>query len=147
MRNKQTAASSSNEADLQDLTQALEQLRLAQERIDSVRQRIEDRAQRTSVTTSTAGSNTTYRTRQRLVHSLARYAVGDHVHVKNPKGDQHDSGIVFGATRSALVRVRTPNGEEVNRLSKILILLEAADEREQSEHARARSATARGQMQ
>ena len=53
--------------------------------------------------------------------------------IKNPKRGQPDRGIVFGATRSALVQLRAANGEEVKRLSKNLELLESADERERAE--------------
>ena len=53
--------------------------------------------------------------------------------VKKPRREQPDRGIVFGATRSALIRLRAANGEEAKRLSKKLELLESADERERVE--------------
>lgn len=145
MRNTTTRSHSQEEAaDLRDLTTALEQLRLAQQRVDSVRQRIENRStsvQRITATREEAvTSSTAQRTRRRTVHPLASYVVGDYVRVKNPKADQEDRGTVFGATRSALVRVRTSSGQEIKRLSKNLVLLESADERERAELARTRGA-------
>lgn len=81
----------------------------------------------------------TPRTRRRNVHPLARYVIGDYVRVKNSKSGQQDQGVVFGATHSALVRIRTRNGEEVKSLSKNFELIEGADERERAERAHAGS--------
>ena len=55
--------------------------------------------------------------------------------VKKNRQGQPDRGVVFAATRTALVRVRAANKEEVKRLSKNLSLIESADERERAEAA------------
>lgn len=75
MRNTTTRSYSQEEAtDLRDLTTALDQLRLAQQRVDSVRQRIENRStsvQRVTATREDAViSSTAQRTRRRTVHPL-----------------------------------------------------------------------------
>ena len=127
------------EANLQDLTQALNQLRLAQQRVESVRQRIEDRHRRIQNTETSSDQVTvgevTPRNRRRKVHPLVSYVVGDYVRIKNPNSGQEDRGIVFGVTRSALVKLRANNGDEIRRLSKNLILLQSVDERERAERA------------
>ena len=127
------------EANLQDLTQALNQLRLAQQRVESVRQRIEDKHRRIQNTETSSDQVTvgevTPRNRRRKVHPLVSYVVGDYVRIKNPNSGQEDRGIVFGVTRSALVKLRANNGDEIRRLSKNLILLQSVDERERAERA------------
>ena len=89
-----------------------------------------------------AGQRTSPPQRTRLVHPVAKFTYGDHVRAKNPKAGQQDQGIVFGATRSALVKIRTEDGNEVRRLSKNLILLQTADERNRTEAAATRQRTA-----
>ena len=57
--------------------------------------------------------------------------------MKNPRPGQQDRGVVFGATCSALVKIRAKDGEKVRCLSKNLVLIERADERERTERSRA----------
>ena len=141
-----------HETSIEDLTQVLAQLRVAQERVSAVLNRIESERQinirtRSLVETlskqsAAVGQRTSPPQRRRLVHPLVRFTYSDHISVKNPKTGQHDQGIVFGATRSALVKVRSEDGNEVRRLSKNLILLQTADERNRAEAAATRQRTA-----
>ena len=127
----------SYDEDIRDLTAAIEQLRLAQARLDTVVTIVERNIDRRVTQEEPARTQETrLRTRRRAVHPSSIFVVGDYVKVKNPRQGQPDRGIVFGATRSALVRVRAANGEEVKRLSKNLTLLESADERERAETRR-----------
>ena len=122
-----TSITTPSDRDIRDLTEALNQLRLAQSRLDAVIARVErnrEQAERQEQPTPT---------RRRPVHPLSRFVAGDYVRVKNPRRGQPYRGIVFGATRSALIRLRATNGEEIKRLSKNLELLESADEQERTE--------------
>ena len=128
--NNSTNIITPHDQDIRDLTEAVNQLRLAQTRLNAVIARVEqNRAQREPV----EREEQLLPRRRRTVHPLSRFVVGDFVRVKNPNRGQPDRGIVFGATRSALVQLRAANGEEVKRLSKNLVLLESVDERERAE--------------
>ena len=129
-RNNTTSITTHYDQDIRDLTEAVNQLRLAQSRLDAVRARVEHNRDRRKL--EERGGQAVL-IRRRTVHPLSRFIAGDYVRVKNPKRGQPDRGIVFGATRSALVQLRVANGEEVKRLSKNLELLESADERERTE--------------
>ena len=104
---------------IQDLSNALEQLRLAQANVDGVIARIRTRGE----PQQQAGVRVTER-RKRSVHPLSNLCVGDRVRINKPKDNQQDIGVVFGSTRSALIRVRTPNGQEVKRLTKNLTVIQ-----------------------
>ena len=100
MNNDERTLNSYNE-DIRDLTAAIEQLRLAQARLDTVISRVErNRDRRAATEEPTREQVITPRDRRRTVHSLASFVVGDYVKIKNPRQGQPDRGIVFGATRS-----------------------------------------------
>ena len=128
--NNSTNIRTPHDQDIRDLTEAVNQLRLAETRLNAVIARVEqNRAQREPV----EREEQPLARRTRAVHPLSRFVVGDFMRVKNPNRGQPDRGIVFGATRSALVQLRAANGEEIKRLSKNLTLLESVDERERAE--------------
>ena len=108
--------------DVQELTEALEQLRLAQANVQAVLDRITAR-QQPEITTSQGSGETVREARRRTVHPLSNLFEGDRVRINKPRVDQQETGVVVGSTRSALVKVRTPNGQIVKRLTKNLTLL------------------------
>ena len=97
-----------HEANIEDLKHALAQLRVAQERVSAVLNRIESERQvniraRGLVGTlgeqsAMAGQATGPPQRRRPVYPLAKFTYGD---------------PVFGATRSALVKIRNKDGSKV----------------------------------
>ena len=108
-----------HQQDIQDLSNALEQLRLAQINVNRVLERIRTREQPESTPQQEAGGGAT-EVRRRTVHPFSNLYIGNRVRINKPREDQQNTGVVFGSTRSALVRVRTPNGQEVKRLTKNL---------------------------
>ena len=86
MRIENTDQHTSN-SDPRDLKEALEQLQLAQQRVDSVRQRIDNRGRSAIMQAVPTVRNTSESAARRRVHPLARYVVEDYVRVKNPKLD------------------------------------------------------------
>ena len=91
----------SYDEDIRDLTAAIEQLRLAQARLDTVVTIVERNIDRRVTQEEPARTQETrLRTRRRAVHPSASFVVGDYVKIKNPRQGQPDRGIVFGATRS-----------------------------------------------
>ena len=116
-------ASNAQQQDIQHLSNALEQLRLAQTNVNAVLERIRTREQSNQLVSQQTGERATER-RRKTVHPLSSLYIGDKVRINKPREDQQNTGVVFGSTRSALVRVRTPNGQEVKRLTKNLILIQ-----------------------
>ena len=108
--------------DVQELTDALQQLQLAQANVQAVLERT--RTRELAETTTSQGSGEAVReARIQTVHPLSSLFEGDIVRINKPRVDQQNTGVVVGATRSALVEVRTPNGEIVRRLKKNLTII------------------------
>ena len=62
-----------------------------------------------------------------LVARIARRTrpeIGNTVCIKNPRSFQQHSGIVIGFTRTGLVVVQTPNGDEVKRIPRNLEIID-----------------------
>ena len=96
--------------DIQDLSSALQQLRLAQTNVNTVLARIRTREQHITPVLQQSGERAVER-RRKTVHPLSNLYIGDRVCINKPREHQQNTGAVFGSTRSALVRVRTPNGQ------------------------------------
>ena len=145
MRSNNITASTYDE-DIRDLTTAVNQLRLAQSRLDAVISRAEQNRDKREQGEQRGRQEQEHRsTRRRPVHPLSIFIAGDYVRVKKNRQGQPDRGVVFAATGSVLVRVRAANGEEVKRLSKNLSLIESADERERAETNGSRSGNSNSQ--
>ena len=108
--------------DVQELTEALQQLQLAQANVQAVLERIGTREQ-AETTTSQGSGEAVGEARRRTGHPLSSLFEGDRVRINKPRVGQQNTGVVVGATRSALVKVRTPNGEIVKRLTKNLTII------------------------
>ena len=100
-----------HDEDIRDLKAAIGQLRLAQSRLDAFIAGVQNNRDRRAQ--GEPSRDVVRPTRRRTVHPLSRFTEGDYVRIKNPKQGQPETGIVFGATRSALVRMQAANGEEI----------------------------------
>ena len=118
--------------DIQDLTEAITQLQIAQIRLDSVLRRIredeetrERRGEERQCTVEEENNSSSETeepegvTRFFLLNS--RFKVGDRVRIVNPRSYQQDRGIIIGTNRAGnFITVRTANGSEVNRIPRNL---------------------------
>ena len=100
--------------DIDDLSAALDQLRLAQARVDRVLRRL-----RASPTVPVAVPISALPIAQvsplRLRPPPSVISVGDSVRINRPGRNQQSTGVVIGVTPSNFLQIRTPNGSVVLR--------------------------------
>ena len=118
--------------DIQDLTEAISELRIAQIRLDRVLQRLREQEE----TREQQGEERQYTSEEDNVSSSeeeepervnrpyllnSRFRTGDRVRIVNPRSYQQDRGIIIGTSRAGnFIVVRTANGSEINRIARNL---------------------------
>ena len=131
-----SSSSSTDQDNIRELTEALRQLDLAQDRVTAVLRRLT----REETHTVNLGPNPRTRGRRvRAVHTVpgdqendivneeqfvlpnSNFRVGDRVRILNPSALQQDRGMVMGpAKRRGFVLVRTSNGDIILRIPRNL---------------------------
>ena len=106
-----------------ELTEALEQLRLAQDNLQAVLNRIREEEEEEEDTVEVELPIANVVARVERVHPFSHLAIGDRVKILNPKPYQQKFGTVIGATRTGFIKVKTPNGNTDRRFTNNLSLL------------------------
>ena len=109
--------------DIEELERALQQLQLAQQRVETVRTRLQRRA--------TAHATIWIIARRPPVFPNTNLRVGDTVRILNPRTWQQHQGVIVGTT-GIYVQVRTRNRSIVRRIPRNLELLSRGDENPQN---------------
>lgn len=102
----------SSSADIDDLTDALDQLRLAQSRVDRVLHRLRTTSSLPVVVPVSALPVARVSPLRRRSTS-ASIAIGDSVRINRPGRNQQASGFVIGVTPSHFLQIRTPDGSVI----------------------------------
>jgi len=127
--------SRSDNNNIERLSQALQQLNLAE---SNLRQVIEDINQQDQGNNRNQNpTNTGHRARiqrnqrrSRVLLPYSRIRLGDRVLIVNPSEHQQAEGEVIGATIGGYIRIRTDNGNVVRRFPRNLTVQANQDERE-----------------
>ena len=109
--------------DIEELKQVLQQLQLAQQRVKTVRARLQHRAR--------AHATIGIIARRPQVFPNTNLRVGDTVRILNPRTWQQHQGVIVGTT-GIYVQVRTRNRSIVRRIPQNLELLSRGDENRQN---------------
>ena len=109
-----SASPDSSAADISDLATALEQLRLAQTRVDRVLHRLQS-SSHLPVAVPVPPPLIAGVSPVRHRGPSASISVGDSVRIHRPGRNQEASGVVIGVTPSNFLQIRTPNGSIVLR--------------------------------
>ena len=111
-----SSGSGSLPSDIEDLSDALRQLSLAQARVDRVLRRLRSRSSLlVAIPVSTLPVARVSPLRPRPQPSLADFSIGDRVRINRPNHNQQGSGVVLGFTSAGFLQMRTPNQELVLR--------------------------------
>ena len=106
-----------------ELTEALERLRLAQDNLQAVLNRIREEEEEEEDTVEVELPIANVVARVERVHPFSYLSIGDRVRILRPKAYQQNTEEVIGDTRTGLIKVGTPNGATVRRLTKNLALI------------------------
>ena len=109
--------------DIKELNQAIQQLQLAQQRVEAVRTRLQHRAR--------AHITIVIITRRPPVFPNTNLRIGDTVRILNPRTWQQHQGTIIG-TSGIYVEVRTRNRSVVRRIPRNLELISRGDENPQN---------------
>ena len=104
----------SSAADIDDLSAALDQLRLAQARVDRVLHRLRS-SSTVPVAVPVPPLPVAHVSPVRLRSASIPISVGDHVRINRPGRNQQSSGVVIGVTPSNFLQIRTANGSIILR--------------------------------
>ena len=105
--------------DIQDLSEAIAKLQIAQLQLDRVLTRIREQGNEDENNEETSREEHQESEEPFLLNSTIRR--GDRVLIINPNRDQEDRGVAIGTNRAqTFIIVRTPNGSKIKRIPKNL---------------------------
>ena len=105
--------SRSTDENIDELTSAINRLRLAQEHLENVISRLNRERTQTEQTPERIEAVESRPRRQ-------RFQIGDNVQIINPRPFQEDHGVVVGFTRAGFVQIQTPDGSIISRIPRNL---------------------------
>ena len=116
---------SSSINDIEDLSAALHQLRLAQERVNRVLSRLQASSPiPVAVPVRDRSTATVSPPRPPLRRVSNRFGLGDRVRINRPGRNQESSGVIVGVTSSGFLQIRTPNNSIILRQPHNVTLLD-----------------------
>jgi len=124
----------SNNNNIDRLSQALQQLNLAESNlrqvIDDINQQDQRRNTDQNIPETVHQARRQRNQRRSRVLPYSRIRLGDRVHIINPSKNQQSEGEVIGATIGGYIRVRTDNGNIVRRFPRNLTVQAEQNERQ-----------------